>query len=488
MEGRIKVVNLESKKDSIVEVDTRITKGMVKFTITGMISRTIRESNTRIKQAFKSVGLKFPYGNVITNISPADTKKDGTHFDLPIAISILKAQGLVHFNEDFVILGELNIDGSLIPINNPSRLINACVQNNIRNVLIAKGEYNYISLFDDLNITMVSNLKDAINFLNGKYKKEKMEYIYPNKVYETTINDIISQESLVRALIIAISGKHSLFIKGPIGSGKSFSIKSLESILPNINIKEALILDDIKTRFNLENEFNLVPEIHFAYINSTALELFGNSSKLGNIALSNFGILVFDEINLFSKKILDLLKLQMDNYQFYDENLDKYYDYPVNTTIIGIMQPCPCGKLGTNEKCTCTLGEINRFNTKIEESLMDRFQMKIFVNSPKYTKTTNSYNINNIRKGIQNAYSKQEKRYQSNEIRNANINSNIINEKIIISDEIANILNLFMDKYKLSKRSYDNIIKVARTIADYENSDEIEVEHIYEAISYQKQL
>lgn len=488
MEGRIKVVNLESKKDSIVEIDTRITKGMVKFTITGMISRTIKESKTRIKQAFKSVGLRFPYGNVITNISPADIKKDGTHFDLPIAISILKAQGLVSFNEDFVILGELNIDGSLIPINNPSRLINACVQNNIKNVLIAKGEYNYISLFGDLNITMVSDLKEAINFLNGKYKKEIVKYIYPKKQYETTINDIISQESYIRALIIAISGNHSLLIKGPIGSGKSFSIKSLESILPNINIKEALILDDIKTRFNLKNEFNLMPDIHFASINSTANEIFGSNTKLANISLSNFGILVFDEINLFSKRILDLLKLQMDNYHFSDENLIKYYDYPVNTTIIGIMNPCPCGKLGTNEKCTCTFGEINRFNKKIDESLMDRFQMKIFVNSPKYIKTTNSYNINNIRKCIQNAYFKQEKRYLSREIRNANINSNIINEKIIISCEIEKILNSFMDKYKLSKRSYDNIIKVARTIADYENSDEIEVQHIYEAISYQKKV
>ena len=125
MEGRIKVVNLENKIDSIVEVDTKINKGMVKFTISGMISRSIRESNTRIKQAFKSVGLKFPYGNVITNISPADIKKDGTHFDLAIAISILKAQGLINIKDDFVILGELNIDGSLIPINNPSRLINA---------------------------------------------------------------------------------------------------------------------------------------------------------------------------------------------------------------------------------------------------------------------------------------------------------------------------------------------------------------------------
>lgn len=364
MEGRIKVVNLEDKIDSIVEVDTTITKGMVKFTITGMISRKIRESKTRIKQAFKSLGLKFPYGNVITNISPANIKKDGTHFDLPIAISVLKAQGLINLKEDYVILGELNIDGSLIPINNPSRLINACIQNNIKKILIAKGEYDYISLFDDLNVVMVSNLKDAINFFNGKYKKEKIEYIHKERKHDVTINDIISQKSLVRALIIAISGNHSLFIKGGIGSGKSFSIKALESILPEIDIKKALILDDIKTRFSFEDEFNLIPDIHFVSLNTSLLELFGNSVKLGNISLSNFGILVFDEINLFSKKVLDLLKIRMDNYQFDDVNLNKYYDYPVNTTIIAIMNPCPCGKLGSNEKCTCTLGEINRFKKK----------------------------------------------------------------------------------------------------------------------------
>lgn len=488
MEGRIKVVNLENKIDSIVEVDTKINKGMVKFTISGMISRSIRESNTRIKQAFKSVGLKFPYGNVITNISPADIKKDGTHFDLAIAISILKAQGLINIKDDFVILGELNIDGSLIPINNPSRLINACVKNNIKNILIAKGEYNYISLFDDLNITMISNIKDAINFFNGKYRKEKVEYAFSKRKYETTINDIIGQESLIRALIIAISGNHSLFIKGPIGSGKSFTIKSLDSILPNINIKEALILNDIKARFNIDNKFNLLPEIHFTSINSTAHEIFGNSKKLGDISLSNFGILVFDEINLFSKKILDLLKLQMDYYQLYDDSLEKYYDYPVNTTIIAIMNPCPCGNFGTNEKCTCTLGEINRFNKKIDESLMDRFQMKICVNLPKFTKTTNSYNINDIRQNIQNVYDIQKERYQSKEIKNAHLNLNLIKRKIIIEDKIAKILDLFVDKYKISKRSYYNIIKVARTIADYEKSDRIEIEHIYEAISYQKSL
>nr|WP_276938411.1 ATP-binding protein [Helcococcus sueciensis] len=486
MEGRIKVVNLEDKKDSIVEIDTKITKGMVKFTITGMISRTIRESNTRIKQAFKSVGLKFPYGNVITNISPANIKKDGTHFDLPIAISILKAHGLVNFNEDFVILGELNIDGTLVPLDNPSRLINACIQNNIKNILIAKGKYDYISLFTDLNITMVTNLKDAINFLNGKYKKENIEYTYPIQKYETTINDIISQESLIRALIIAISGNHSLLIKGPIGSGKSFSVKALVSILPIMNIKEALILDDIKRRFDLNKQFSFIPEIYYASLNSSANEIFGNDKILGKISLSNFGILVFDEINIFSKKVLDLLKLQMDNYQFYDENLNKYYDYPVNSTIIGIMNPCPCGKYGTNEKCTCTAGEISRFNKKIDESLMDRFQMKIYVNSPKYGYSKHSYNINNIRNSIENAYNKQLQRYLSGEIRNANINTNILTEKISITNEIKNILNVFMNKYKLSKRSYDNIVKVARTIADVENCKDIEVQHIYEAINYQK--
>lgn len=486
MEGRIKVVNIESKKDSIVELDTFISKGMVNFTITGMVSRTIRESKTRIKQAFKTNGLKLPYGNIITNISPANVKKDGTHFDLAIALSIMKAQGLISISDDYAILGELNIDGSLIPLNNPSRFINACIENNLKNIIIAKGNYEYISLFDDLNIIMVENLKEAINYFRGKFKQKSINYEIPEVKLNSDINDLIYQDSLIRALTIAISGNHSILIRGPIGSGKTYTINSLKSILPNLSKEEALILDDIRNRFNLNTKFNLLPEIYNVELNTTVNSLFGTKNKLGNISISNFGIALFDEFNLFSKKILENLKLYLDYYHNYDDNLEKFYDYPVNNTIIALMNPCPCGKLGTNEKCTCTQGEISRFNSKIEESLLDRFQIKITINLPKYYhKEKSNYDIKNIKRSIKNAYEIQSNRYSNTYIRNSIINSNQVNKYITLDNNIIEILNKFKNKFNFSKRTYDNIIKVAQTIADYENCYKILEEHIYEAINYQ---
>lgn len=479
----VKTVNFDLQEE-ILDVESIISRGMNHFSILGINNKSKSELKSRIRMAFKSSLFNFPKGNIIVNIHNNNNYSlKNNYFDLPIAISILKTLNKIKSTENYVFVGQLNIDGSINPVENPIRIISICKKFNIKNIILGKGDYEYISIFKDINIFIANNLLEVVNHLNKVKSLEKINinnYLIKKDIFDLDINDIYSQDRLIRALIIAISGRHSILIKGPIGVGKTYTIKAIKSILPDLNYEEALKLHDIKIRLKMNEYFTNIPNIVIPNINSNIKQLFGNNKQIGIVSLANFGLLVFDEINLYDKKILNKLKLLLDNYS--DE---MNFNYLIDYTFIGIMNSCPCGNYGTDKKCSCTMNQINKFNEKIDKSIYDRFQIKIICNNIKNTyKNEKKYDIENIKNNIKNTYKIQKDRYRENNKNNGNLISKDIEKYIEIEDNIKNVIDKFSSKYDISKRGINNIIKVARTIADLDNSNKINNKHIFEAISY----
>lgn len=485
MTTKVKTLNYANLETNIIEVESKITRGINKFNISGYTNRSIKESKDKILLSLKSNNIKIPYGRITTNLLPASQKKYGDHFDLPIVISIISNIFEFQNIDEYLICGEIGIDGKLIPIKNPLRVIKCAIDNNLKKIIMPYGNYDYLEIFDKISIFPAKNISEVvshlrnINIISNKFKYKKI-----NTEYEFDLNDLISLESVIRALIIAITGKHNIIIKGPIGTGKTISIKAINSILNTLHPYKQILLSDIYTRFYDKNKFIEKSQIIYPATNVNSKSLFGSKNQLGEISLANFGYICLDEINLFSKLILDKFKIMMDNDVAFRNNRCKYYQYPVDYSIIATMNPCPCGNFGTNKKCTCSISEINKFNKKIDKSFLDRFAIKITINEFNFN-SRKQYNIDEIKENINNAIDIQQKRYKNIEMSNGLLNSKEIKRYISIDDTLKSSIEKAIKKYNFSKRSLDNIIKVARTIADLENRENIIDIDIMEALRYQ---
>lgn len=472
--------------DNILNIKTNIKKGIIKFNIPGANSNKSELIHQKLKNTFNYLRLKFPPSNTNILISPTDNINISSEIELAIALSILDYQNEINIDDDYIILGQFGLNDNLLPLENPYRYMKLFLESDIKNIIIPFGNYNF-DYIKYKNIYYADNLKDVI--LHFKYNKTLLtqsRYAYKETSYSYTINDILDQKELIRALIIAIAGNHSIFIKGPIGSGKTFSIKTLLSILPKLNDYELISLNDINLRYNSNSKYTNLPNLNFIHPSISLNQFNGTKNKIGYIAKSNYSVMVLDEINTFSVSFLDNLKILMDK-KLSGEISNDILKQPINYTIIGIMNPCPCGNYGTNRKCTCSINMINNFNKKINKSLLDRFEIKININIPnKYVEISdnNKYDLEKIRNCISIARKKQNKRYKSNQLYNGSLDSIKIRKNIFLDKTCINYLEKIKEKKDLSIRNIDNIIKVSRTIADLENEENILKKHIYEAIRY----
>lgn len=330
MYSKVMTINFDNLKGQIIEVEASIRKGMVAFFIGGKVNFSMKESKERIKSAFKNSLIKFPHGNITVNLSPANFKKQGTHFDLPIAVSILSAKGLIIPDRDTVFIGELNLEGKLMPIKNPLKFVKFAKDNNYKRIILPKGDYGYISIIKGLEILYAKDLKDVVKIIEGKKEDNyDLKYIVENQIdYEIDINDIINQHRLIRALIIAISGRHSILIKGPIGSGKSKSIKAIQSVVPELDDEQKVEMTILS---NLNEDFGFVKYPRFVNINlhNKIKDLIGTKNNIGKIFFARYGFLIMDELNLYSSGMLDKIKGIVEDEE--DKNL--YHNITVLATM-----------------------------------------------------------------------------------------------------------------------------------------------------------
>lgn len=482
-----------------VEVESDITSGLPSFNIVGLPDSSIKESKDRVRVALINSGFKFPPGRITINLSPADLKKEGTQLDLPIAISLLKSMGVVRQDlERFCFLGELSLDGRILPVKGALAMTISMREKGFTKFIISEGNKDECAIIGDVEIYPFPDLSSLISFLNGEsetrpYKRSLSDNERKKKIYDLDFSDLKGQESLKRAMEICAAGNHNLLMIGPPGSGKTFSAKHLPTILPDMTFEEKVEVTKIYSIVGLLESGDLMEERPFRspHHSSSNVALIGGGSipRPGEITLAHKGVLFLDEFPEFNKQTIEALREPLENRKINISRAQASLEYPADFILIAAMNPCPCGNYGNPLKeCTCTENEIRRYLGKISSPILDRIDIHIEVKAVKYEDlkdNSRSKSSEEMKAEVTLARKMQEERYKDEKISsNSDLTTRLLKKYISLNESCEKIASLAYNKYNFSVRSFNKILKMARTIADLEASPEIKDKHLLEAIRY----
>lgn len=493
-------IGLEAYK---ITVETDVINSLPSMSIVGLPDTAINEARDRVRSAIKNSEYTFPAKKVVINLAPADIKKVGTNFDLPIAIGILVEEEVLDSEkiQNYAFLGELSLDGEIRGISGVLPLVLGLKNFGIKNVIVPKVNANEAALVNDINIYGANHLTEVVNhFLEDKIPQTKIniqEYINNKNSNEFIYDfkDVKGQKKAKKALEIAAAGGHNLLMSGSPGSGKTLMAKCFASILPPLELSEALELTKIYSISGLlSSDEPLMTKRPFRPIHHTAsangIIGGGSNPKPGEITLAHRGVLFMDEIVEFPRQVLEVLRQPLEDAKVVISRTNHSITYPAKFMLLAAMNPCPCGYLGDKEKqCTCSEFQINRYLAKLSGPLLDRIDLQIEV--PRLTSeellnsTTQEESSAEIRKRVINARKIQAERYKNDNIlTNSELTPKLIKKYCKIDKTCEEIFKVAIVKYQLSGRRYDRILKLARTIADLENSQEIKQNHLMQALQY----